>query len=151
MAKRLVVAAPLLALALATSWQAVALFTQNLQFTAAQTEIGFWGRGEYQPTPAAVARTRAELNSLLRPDSGNPEYSSLQARFSAWQGFRAATVEQSLALNAEAMAFQLNALQARPAHRQGWQKMLEYASRTPDGAAMLAPAQARVQLLQPAG
>ncbi|MFV8819133.1 hypothetical protein [Haliea sp. E17] len=150
MAARLALAAPLLIIALAACWQATSLLRQDFSYAAAMTEVGFWGRADYRPAPAAIERTGRGIAALLQQAPANPEYHALQARYLAWRGYWAQDAEVRLRLDARALQAQYRAQQLRPAHRQGWQKVLEYASHTLDGAAAMAEASRRIAVLQPA-
>lgn len=122
----------------------------DLVSTATATELSFWGRGNYRPTDNTIERTGQNLAALLKHRPHHPEYLTQQAYYQSWQGFFAADMDQRLALNEQAVASQYLAMQQRPAYRQGWAEMVEYASRTRGGAEMLERAQARIAALQPA-
>lgn len=114
-----------LALVVAGVTQAAALFRQNLLFTRAQTEVGFWGRGGYQPDEATITRTAKQLDGLLRSSPAHPDYLGLQANAAAWQAYWAGKTDQ------QAVTSQYAALQSRPGHRYSWVKLAEYLGRSP--------------------
>ena len=116
--------------------------------TAAATELSFWGRETYHPTDSTIDRTGRSLTMLLKYSPGDPVYLAQQAYFFSWQGFFATDIEQRLAHNDQAVATQYQALRQRPAYRQGWSEMVEYASRSRGGAQMLEQAQTRIAALQ---
>ena len=142
-------ALPGLAAALALLIFGATAFQQSLAYTRAETELSFWGKPNYQPVERTIERTGATIDALVQHDPGHPDYRSLQAYQFSWRGFWSAEVDTRLKFNQLALESQYAALQARPAHRQGWAKMLEYASRTTGGEAMIDAAQARMQALQP--
>jgi hypothetical protein len=124
--------------------QAGELFQQNLLFTRAQTEVGFWGRGDYQPREATINRTHEQLGSLLRSSSAHPDYLGLQANAAAWQAYWSGTSGQ------QAVTSQYAALQSRPGHRYSWVKLAEYIGRSTaieQNQALLVLAQKRLGVL----
>jgi hypothetical protein len=136
-----------LGIALGGVVQAINLFNQDLLFTRAQTELSFWGRGSYRPEPASILGTEQALHKLLSGAAANPEYLALQANYAAWQGYWAEDFQVAQQFGREAVDTQFAALQSRPAHRHGWAKMVEYASRLQNGKPMRTLAQARVKAL----
>ena len=118
--------------------------------TAAGTELSFWGSEVYQPTEAVIVRTGANLQQLNHFPPVAPSHRALQAYFFSWQGFFVDDMERRLALNEQAVAKQYESMKARPAYRQGWAEVIEYASRTRGGAKMLDEAYTRIAALQPA-
>jgi pectin methylesterase-like acyl-CoA thioesterase len=126
------------------------LIQQNLLFTHAQTEVSFWGRGDYQPTSTTIAHTVQQLESLLQREPKQPDYLGLQANAFVWLaywaddgGVRVKTVQQ-------AIDSQYAALQFRPAHRYSWVKLGEYLPRgaaTEANAALTVLTQSRLSLL----
>jgi len=137
----------LLGLGLAGVVQAAHLFSQDLIFTRAQTELSFWGRGSYRPEQQTMILTQQALDQLLSGAPANPEYLALQANYAAWQGFWAEDFREAQAFGRVAVDTQYAALETRPAHRHGWAKMVEYASRIHDGKSMRQEAQARLTAL----
>lgn len=133
-----------LAITLLATYAAYNTFRLDLSFTKAKTEVSFWGRGDYQPTSTSRARTAAQIDALLVQSPGNPRFLNLAANRTAWEAFWAEDKAQRLALRELAMLQQYGALQARPAHRQSWQKLVEYASRAPGGEPLLAEARHRL-------
>lgn len=140
---------PILGLALLLAWQGLMTFKQDLAFIRAKTEVGFWGRGEYQPRPATVKRTGNTTEALLKARPAQPEYLALAAGYASWQGYWAEDPAARERLNNMAVEYQQSALKSRPAHRHNWQKLVEYASRSSDGAPVMAQAQTRIAALQP--
>lgn len=124
------------------------VLVQDLAYTRAQTELSFWGRGDYQPTPQAVDDTEQTLQFLLAENPYHPEFLILQARYNAWQAYWSENLDMREVSSREAMLHQYRALESRPAHRQSWLTMVEYASRSRDGEALRQFAQARLALLQ---
>jgi hypothetical protein len=141
-----------LGLAIIVAWQSATLFRLNLAFTATETELSFWARGDYQPTGATRLRTGQELDALLARAPAHPDYLALAAYQYAWLAYREddPAVAQPYALRA--VNAQFSAQQSRPAYRQGWAKMVGYARRAGagDGAAGLGSyAQQRLDALEP--
>lgn len=137
-----------LALVLLGMWWAGHLFQKNLQFTATATEVGFWGRGEYRPLEPTVHRTTLDLKALLQSGPDYPDYLELHANALVWQSFWAAQAEQREQYMRQALVSQLLALQSRPAYRQGWLKLLEYAARSTDGGELEVRARQQLVALQ---
>ena len=144
------VAVPGLALASIMAFQGAQAIYLDLVYTAVATELSFWGRENYRPTDKTIKRTGQTLATLLQHRPHHPEYLTQQAYYRSWQGFFAADMNQRLSFNEQAVTIQYRAIQQRPAYRQGWAEMVEYASRTRGGAEMLEQAQARIAALQPA-
>lgn len=140
-----------LSLAVALTWESAALLRQDLSFTAAETEVSFWGRGSYQPTAATRAATGRQLEWLLAGSPGHPGYLTLAANYHAWEGFWADTPEAEQEHNGQALAAQFLAQQHRPAYRPGWEKLLGYARRVAGGEAVAALAQQRLATLAAEG
>ena len=147
--RRLLRVAPVLFVALAATWQAASLMQQNLAFTKAQTEVGFWGRGQYQPESGTIKHTGQSINAIVQRSPGHPDYLGLQANYATWRAYWAQAMEERMAFSLQAMASQKNALETRPAHRHSWSKMVEYAARTSTGEAAQIAAQAHLQALLP--
>lgn len=143
-----------LVLALTGVWQSATLFRLNLAFTSAETELSFWGRGKYQATEATRRRISHAMGELLAAAPGHPDYLALAAYHDAWLAYREddPTLARPYALRA--MKTQYLAQQSRPAYRQGWVKLVEYARRAgPDNEDALALgrlAQQRLEALEPA-
>lgn len=137
-----------LLLALALCFQAARVFRQDLLFTRVETELGFWGREAYHPTPFTIESTGQQLSHLLARAPADPQYLALLANYAAWRGYWEQDPERGQQFNAQAVQAQFAALESRPAHRHGWGKMLQYASRVQDGEEMRATAQTRLRALQ---
>jgi hypothetical protein len=140
-----------LAVALMGAYTSFATFARDLAFTSARTELSFWGRDRYQPEPNTIRRTGRSIDALLQAAPTNPEYLGLQASYAAWQAYWSESRNERAGFNGQAVQSQYKALQSRPAHRHSWSKMVEYASRTTTGEAMLIDARARLQALSVAG
>ena len=143
------IAAPILVLALVAAYTGLTTFAQDLAFTNTQTELTFWGRDSYQPEPETIKYTGQAIDALLQNAPGHPEYLGLQANYAAWRAYWATDTIERVSFSQQAVQSQHAALQSRPAHRHGWSKMVEYASRASDGEVMLQQAQARLRALQP--
>jgi hypothetical protein len=140
-------AAPILALALVAAYTGFTTFAQDLAFTNAQTELSFWGSDSYQPEPETIKYTGQTIDALLQHAPGHPEYLGLQANYAAWQAYWATGTMERASYNQQAVRSQYKALQSRPAHRHSWTKLVEYASRTTTGEAVLNEAKAHLQAL----
>ena len=141
-----------LALAITLAWQAATLFRLDLAFTAAETELSFWGRGNYQPTAATREHIQRELDALLAAAPGQPNYLALAAYHDAWLAYREDDPDAARPYALRAASAQFGAQQNRPAYRQGWEKMVGYARRagsSKEAAALGALAQQRLDALQP--
>ena len=80
-------AALALLLALAMVEQGFSLMQRNLAFSAADTEVSFWGQGDYQPTAAKREWVGQQVGDLLDQSPGNPDYQLLAASYYAWQAW----------------------------------------------------------------
>ncbi len=123
-----------LALAVAMVVQAVGLFRQNLLFTRAQTEVSFWGRGDYRPDEPRIHRNLKLVDDLLVSRPAHPDYLSLEASVAVWQAYwlgQSGDGGQAAAgaIAQQAINSQYAALVSRPAHRYSWEKLAEYLSR----------------------
>jgi len=142
-----------LGMAVTVAWQSATVFRLDLAFTAAETELSFWGRGDYQPDDASRQRTARTLEALLIEAPRHPDYLTLAAYHDAWRAYREddPTLAQPYAVRA--LNNQYGAQLNRPAYRQGWEKMVGYARRAggvAEGAESAAAlAQQRVDALQP--
>lgn len=149
LSRRLFLVTPLLLLALLLMVGGARQVCFDLAYTRVDTELSFWGRKNYTPTENTIAHTGVTLAWLLHHRPEHPDFLARRAYFFSWQGFFTAEPSARLELNQQAVDAQHLALRGRPAYRQGWIKMIEYASRTTGGAAMLAQAQSRLNALQP--
>jgi hypothetical protein len=136
-----------LVVALCLTWQAVTLFHRDLVFTAAATEVGFWGRGDYQPAQATRARIGLSIDTLLAGSPAHPDHLALAASYYAWQAYWAQAAEREEAYNLRAFTAQYTAQQNRPAYRQGWATMLGYAARVETGSQAQRVARRQLSLL----
>jgi hypothetical protein len=139
---------PLVIAALALVYQAAQLMRQDLIYTGAQTELSFWGRGDYQPVAGNVEGTRKAIESLLRRSPGHPDYLSLQAGYDVWRAYWASNPRDREQLGEQAVRSQYQALVSRPAHRRSWLKLEGYAARIADGQALFEEARDRLRVLQ---
>lgn len=135
--------------ALAVAWQSAVLVRDDLAFTASQTEVSFWGRGDYRPTPATRQRTEHAVEALLADNPSQPDYLELAAGLYAWQGYWVQDPEQAAEYNRRAVRAQYAAQVARPAYRPGWELLMEYAGRNGD-LRMIGLAGERLAALRPA-
>ncbi len=141
-----------LILAITAAWQSADLFRLDLAFTAVETELSFWGRGNYQPGEATREHTARALDTLLARAPDQPDYLALAAYHSAWLAYEEDVPEIARSHALEAAQTQLLAQQRRPAYRQGWEKMVGYARRAGSAeraAALRDLARRRLDALQP--
>jgi hypothetical protein len=122
-----------LVLALTGVWQSATLFRLDLAFNSAETELSFWGRGNYQPTEATRQHISQALDALLAAAPSHPDYLALAAYHDAWQAYREDDPALARPYALRAMKTQYLAQQRRPAYRQGWVKLVEYARRAGPG------------------
>jgi hypothetical protein len=128
-------------------------FQQNLLFTQAQTEVSFWGRGDYHPTPATINITEQQLQTLLSHSPVQPDYLALQASAAIWLAYwsRQKSTAGQPDNNQQAIASQQAALLSRPAHRFSWKKLADYVGRgepSVENRALAVLAQNRINTLQ---
>ena len=142
-----VLTASALALALWLGWGSANLLWQDLAFAAARTEVGFWGRDDYQPTMSTRVATEASLAALLSRAPAQPDYLTLAANLYAWQAYWADQPALQSAYRMRSVRAQYAAQKSRPAHRQGWQKMIRYAADTEGAEAWLRIAERRLAAL----
>ncbi|MEH6587326.1 MAG: hypothetical protein V7720_12255 [Halioglobus sp.] len=147
--RRFLLVIPLLLLALLFLGGGARHVYFDLAYTSVDTELSFWGREDYTPTQRTIERTGATLDLLLGHRPEHADYLARQAYWLSWQGFFTTDISQRLEFNRQATQRQHLALRARPAYRQGWIEMIEYASRTSGGAPLLAQAQYRFDALLP--
>jgi len=110
--------------------RSASLMRQNLLFTRAQTEVSFWGRGDYHPEQKTIARTVKQLESLLLSAPTQPDYLGLQANAAVWLAYWSEDGAASTRTVQQAVSSQYAALQTRPAHRYSWEKLEEYLARS---------------------
>lgn len=118
-----------LAIAAVMAWQSCALVAEDVAFTRLETEVSFWGRGEYIPSAATLATTEAALTELLAAAPRQPDYLALAAYLYSWRGNRPAQTAEAQNYRRRAVDAQYAAQVSRPAYRQGWQNMVVYAGR----------------------
>ena len=140
-------AATALAIASWLAWYGADLFCQDLAFTAARTEVGFWGRGDYQPASSTRAAMEASVAALLARAPAQPDYLTLAANLYAWQAFWAADPALQRAYRLRSVKAQYAAQESRPAYRLGWQTMIGYAADTEGAEAWLQMAEQRLAVL----
>lgn len=119
-----------LALMLLVMGDATKLFSGNLIFTAAETEVSFWGRGSYQPDQKIVEQTSRSVESLIEDSEQHPSYHSLNASVLAWIAYWEADNIARERFVQQTIATQARAIESRPAHRQSWLKLIEYLANT---------------------
>lgn len=144
----MVVSLVILAVALTGAYTGFTQIRQSLAFTAAETEVSFWGREGYQPQAITIVRTGQGIEALLQSAPGHAQYLGLHATYFAWRGYWEDNMDNRASYNSRARQSQYEGLQSRPGHRHSWLKLLEYASRS-GGEAMGTKAQARLQAFAP--
>ena len=105
-----------LLLALTMTWQGLALLQRDLAFSAAETEVSFWGREDYQPTEATRQRTGRQLEALLATAPEHPEYQLLAASYYAWRAWWADDAELEAQYTRMGQQAREIARQSRPAY-----------------------------------
>ena len=105
-----------LLLAVTITWQGLALLQRDLAFSAAETEVSFWGREGYQPTAATIARTGRQLEALLARAPEHPEYQLLAASYYAWRAWWADDAELEAQYTRMGQQAREIARQSRPAY-----------------------------------
>ena len=105
-----------LLLAVTITWQGLALLQRDLAFSAAETEVSFWGREGYQPTEATIARTGRQLEALLARAPEHPEYQLLAASYYAWRAWWADDAELEAQYTRMGQQAREIARQSRPAY-----------------------------------
>lgn len=143
------VAAIALLVAFTVVWQALGLLQRDLVFTATETEVSFWGRGEYQPYESTREATGRAVEQLVTVAPAQPDYLTLAASYYAWRAYWAEETAAESAYNTQALAAQYSAQQSRPAYRRGWESVLGYAARLDQAEAQLTLAQLWLDVLQP--
>lgn len=138
-----------LLLALTAGYVGFTTLVQDLAYTRAQTELSFWGRGDYHPSPEVVVDTEETLRGLLEKSPRHPDFLILQARYAVWRAYWSDNLHTREDFSRAAIDNQFLALESRPAHRHSWATMVEYASRARDGESMRQRAQTGLELLQP--
>ena len=136
-----------LAAALLLMVQGAQLMRNELGFSRAGTEVSFWGRADYQPSEETILATTNTISTLVANCPGHPDYFALQANAAVWQAYWAQRKEDREVHAARAISSQYCALRSRPAHRHGWVKMVEYASRVPGEKAIVVMAQEKLAAL----
>jgi hypothetical protein len=136
-------------LALGIMTQALRLARSDLLFTQAETEVSFWGRDSYHPTPGTIEATGSSITQLVSLSPQHPDYLALQAAFHDWQAYWSEDFSASRKFSAAAVAAQHGALESRPAHRRDWLALSRYASRVPETKTMRIRALERAEQLSP--
>lgn len=142
-----ILALPLLAASLVLAYCGLQVLQLDLRFSAVDTELSFWGRENYRPGENTIERTGRELSSLLQAQPNHPELLARQAYYLSWLGYFATGVDERLGYNRQALEVQRSALEQRPAYRQGWLEMLEYASRASGQGETIIEVQQRLESL----
>jgi hypothetical protein len=122
-------AAAALTVAITVAWQSATLYHLDLAFTRTETELTFWGRGDYRPPDTTRKRTARELDALLARAPAHPDYLALAAYHEAWLAYREDDPALAQPHALRAVNAQFSAQQSRPAYRQGWAKMVGYSRR----------------------
>jgi hypothetical protein len=130
MATRLPPRIPLALLAIATISMlgslALATLQHDLHFNTLETEVSFWGRGNYMPTDDTRTSTAEGIQQLVESAPKNANYHALQASQLAWESYW----QQNKATAGQATQAQQQSLNWRPARIQDQQLMVEYSQRT---------------------
>lgn len=140
-------AGSVLALALVGVVQTAQLFRQDLRFSNAETEVSFWGRGNYHPDETTVGRTTGSITALLVIHPSQPDYLALQGAAAVWLAYWAEDDKAQAHFSRQSVAAQYAALEARPAHQRSWKKLAEYVGRSGNNEELAALAQARLKML----
>lgn len=138
----------LIALMLLLVAQAVAVLRAEVLFSSVETEVSFWGRRDYQPSGALRKRTDQRVSQLVSNWPQNANYLTLHANQLAWEGYWGGKTEAASQYWRRAAQAQRKALQYRPAHRQDWVKLLQYAAALDADTALQVEASARLETLQ---
>ncbi|PLW68322.1 hypothetical protein [Pseudohalioglobus lutimaris] len=104
------------------SWQ----FVDDLRFSTVETELGFRGREQYQPTVVTRAATTRTINKLLAARPHHPDYLAAQANDLAWQAYWSDDRAEVADLLRRAVDSQEMAVAYRPARPQDRRLLLEY-------------------------
>ena len=133
-------AALALLISLVTAAVAGNMIATDLEFTRLETEISFWGRGDYVPAELTRSRMDREVMAFASDHPQLADARRLLASQLAWEAYWAENPGDRAALASEAVASQLRLLILRPASRQGWENLLEYSRflAEPDEAVLLA-------------
>ncbi len=142
-------ALPLLVAAIFLVHQAVQQMKIDLVYQDARTELGFWGRGDYQPVPATVLSTGQAIENLLRFNPAHPDFLGLQAGHASWLAHWATDPQTRQRYGEQALQSQYRAVVSRPAHRSSWSKLERYAARMEGGQTRLLAARDRLRALTP--
>jgi len=100
--------------------------TTDLEFTRLETEISFWGRGDYVPTERTRERMDSEISRFANNHPRLADAHRLLASQLVWEAYWASDVPDRHALAEKAVNAQRQLLELRPASRQGWENLLEY-------------------------
>lgn len=142
-------ALPLLVAAIFLVHQAVQQMKMDLVYQDARTELGFWGRGNYQPVPATVHSTGRAIENLLRVNPAHPDFLGLRAGHASWLAHWATDPRARQRYGEQALQSQHRAVVSRPAHRSSWSKLERYAARMEGGQTLLLAARGRIEALTP--
>lgn len=102
--------------ALVLAWESAQLFRQDLAYTEVETEVSFWGRGEYHPDAPTRDSVGELLAGLLHQQPDHPGYLMLAASYYDWEAYWAETAEREYDYTQRAAAARNAARQSRPAH-----------------------------------
>ncbi|MEH6552237.1 MAG: hypothetical protein V7744_19845 [Pseudomonadales bacterium] len=106
--------------------QAVAVFRADIHYTNANTELSFWGRGDYSPNFDSQQQLEQHIQQALALRPAHPDYLVLHAKGHDWFAFWAQDANTSIAHSQQAAEQQWQALMGRPAHQQSWAAMVDY-------------------------
>ena len=105
-----------LLVALTLVWQALGLLQRDLAFTTTETEVSFWGRGDYQPYEHTREATGRAVEQLVAAAPGQPDYLTLAASYYAWRAWWADDAELEAQYTQLGQQAREIARQSRPAY-----------------------------------
>lgn len=140
-------AAAAIVVCLFTAGYSLQLIIQNLGFTEAETEVGFWGRGSYHPEDNTVEQTVALIDGLLKSQPNHPDYLALRANVAVWQAYWSSPQDLKSQYAQLSLTTQFHAVQSRPGHRQSWEQLTIYAARAGSSEAIHTQAESQLKLL----
>lgn len=118
-------------------WQgavAAQAMVNDLRFAQLEAELTFWGSERYMPTDVTRAQMDRGITSLTHGNPANADYHVLRATQQGWEAYWAPDAATRARYQQGAIQAYNQALQARPAHAQTAQLMLEYAQSIGDEA-----------------
>jgi hypothetical protein len=117
---------PVIVLLLIVAYQSWGTLRQDLYFTRLETEVSFWGRGDYMPYDDTRASIDRDIQQLIARFPNDSRLLALRASQLAWEGYWAASATEQQQRQQAALLTQFSAQQQRPAYGQGWSKLLQY-------------------------